>query len=141
MSTFTPPPAVVPPPKKSGCWKWGAIGCLAVVLLLAIGIGVLMTIVFGVIKSTDVYQEARHRAESDPRVVAALGAPVHAGFWVSGNVDVKNSRGEADISFPIRGPRGKARVYAVATRDRSGWTYTELTVHPEHGAKIDLLRR
>ena len=142
--TAIPPPRTAPPPppppaKKSGCWKWGALGCLAVIVIGAIGIGVLVVFVFGAIKSTDVYKEALSRAQNDPRVIAALGSPIKSGFFLSGNVNVKNSGGTADISFPISGPKGKGSVHAVATRDSSGWHYSELTATPENGSTINLM--
>ena len=87
----TAPPPPPPPAKKSGCWKWGALGCLAVIVIGAIGIGVLVVFVFGAIKSSDVYKEALSRAQNDPRVIAALGSPIKSGFFLSGNVNVNNS--------------------------------------------------
>lgn len=132
----TAPPA---PAKKSGCWKWGAIGCLAIIVIGAIAAGVLVLVLFGAIKSTDVYKGAASRAENDPRVIAALGSPITTGFWVAGNVNVNNSAGNADISFPIHGPNGKGSVHAAATRDSSGWHYTELTATPANGSPINLM--
>jgi len=134
-----PAPGVPPPAQKSGCWKWGALGCLAVLVLGAIGIAALVVIIFGAIKSSDVYKQALARAQNDPRVISALGSPVTAGFFVSGNVHVTGAGGEADITFPIRGPKGKGSVRAVATRDSSGWHYTELTAVPGNGSPINLL--
>jgi hypothetical protein len=132
----TAPPA---PAKKSGCWKWGAIGCLAIIVIGAIGAGVLVLVLFGAIKSTDVYKGAATRAENDPRVIAALGSPITTGFYVAGNVNVNNTRGDADISFPIKGPKGKGTVHAVASRDSSGWSYSELTATPANGSPINLM--
>ncbi len=109
-------------------------------MIVAIGIGTIMMVVFGAIKSTDVYRRARATAEKDPRVIEVLGSPVHAGLWVSGNVHILGSRGEADIEFPIRGSKEQARVHAVATRDRGGWHYSELTVRPRNAPAIDLLK-
>jgi hypothetical protein len=137
QSTAPPPPA--PPAQKSGCWKWGALGCLAVIVIGAIGIGVLVVFIFGAIKSSEIYKGALNRAQNDPRVIAALGSPITSGFFVSGNVNVNNSTGNADIAFPIRGPKGKGSVHAVATRDSGGWHYSELTARPDGGSTIDLM--
>jgi len=139
--TNVPPPApgAPPPAQKSGCWKWGALGCLGVIVLGAISIAALVVIIFGAIKSSDVYKQALARAQNDPRVISALGSPVTAGFFVSGNVKVTAAGGNADITFPIRGPKGKGTVHATATRDTSGWHYTELTAVPENGSSINLL--
>jgi hypothetical protein len=138
--TPQPLPGVVPPPKKSGCLKWGLIGCLAIVLLGALGIAAIVVIVFGAIKSSDVYRGARATAQKDPRVIQALGSPVEPGWWIKGNVNVRDHSGEADIEFPISGPKGSGRVHAVATRESSGWRYSELVVTPANGPPIDLLK-
>jgi hypothetical protein len=135
---------VVPPPKKSGCWKWGVIGCLGLLVLGAIAAVAIVAIVFGTIKSTDVYRGARDAARRDPRVIEALGSPVEPGFWVMGNVHVDGGGGQADIEFPISGPKGHARVHALAKREGSAWHYTELTVTPSfppNTPPIDLLAR
>jgi len=139
--TVTPqPPPAVAPPKKSGCLKWGIIGCLTVIVLGVIGCVAIALIVFGAIKSSDVYKGARDNARKDPRVIQALGSPVEPGWWIKGNVNVHDHTGEADIEFPVSGPKGHGRVHAVAERESGGWHYTELTVTPEHGPPIDVLK-
>ena len=143
MTTNTPPPpvpGVVPPPKKGGCLKWGLIGCLVALVIGVLGIAAIVVIVFGAIKSTDAYKGARDQAQRDPRVIAALGTPIETGIWVAGNVNVDNNGGNADFTFPIHGPKGEAKVHAVATRDTSGWHYSLLTVAPRNGPAIDLLK-
>jgi len=141
VTTYTPPPpppGAVPPPKKSGCLKWTLIGCLSIVVLFFIGVAAIVIIVFGAIKDSDVYSGARKSAEQDPRVVAALGTPMKTGIWVKGNVNIDGDGGHADFTFPLSGPKGEARVHAIATRDTSGWHYTELLVTPNNGPPIDL---
>jgi len=100
---------------------------------------VLVVFIFGAIKSSDIYKGALSRAQNDPRVIAALGSPIKSGFFLSGNVNVNNTNGTADITFPISGPKGKASVHAVGTRDSGGWHYSELTATPENGAPINLM--
>lgn len=139
--TVQPPPVVPPPQQKSGgCLKWGLIGCGAVIVLGGAFIAVMVLVVFGAIKSTDAYRGARARVENDPRVIEALGSPVEAGWWMSGNVHVENRRGFADFSFPVHGPKGSATVHAVATKENDRWNYSELTVTPATGPPIDLLK-
>jgi Cytochrome oxidase complex assembly protein 1 len=138
--TAPPPvPAVTPPPQKSsGCLKWALIGCGVLIALFAAFCAVIVFVVFGAIKRSDVYKGALHRAQSDPRVIAVLGEPIEAGFIVSGNVHVDTNGGNAEINFPISGPKGKAKVHAVATLENGQWKYETLTVTPENGAMIDL---
>jgi len=148
-TTYTPPPpprAAPPipgapaPQKSSGCWKWGCIGCGAVILVCAAIAAGIAVFVVGTIKSSDIYRGAMVRATSDPRVTEALGSPVEAGWWLKGSVNIKDQGGDADFTFPIHGPKGKADVHAVATREAGKWIYTELTVTPENGPPIDVLK-
>ena len=138
------PIPIVPPsqqPKTSGCLKWGAIGCLVVFMILTIAVCGLTYFVFRMIRSTDVYVQALHRAQTSPQVTAVLGEPVAAGWWITGNVKVDNQNGTASITFPIFGPKGKARVHADATGKGDTWTFSEIKVKPEKGSEIDLLAK
>lgn len=141
---YTPPPppgaAPAPPPaKKTGCLKIALIGCSIIVVLGVACVAVLVLVVFGAIKHSDVYKGALNRVSSDPRVIAALGQPVEAGWYVTGNVNISNGKGNANITFPISGPKGKARVEVVASNDGSRWEYSTLTVTPANGPPIDVL--
>jgi hypothetical protein len=132
----------VPPPQPaatSGCLKWLAIGCTALVVLCGIGILGLVFFVFGAIKHSDVYRQALSRASSDPRVVEALGTPIEPGWWVSGSVNANNGEGTANINFPVSGPKGSARIHAAASRDNDAWSYSSIVVRPEKGGEIDVL--
>jgi hypothetical protein len=137
-STYTPPPVAAPPAKKSGCLKWGLIGCGSALVLFGIFAVVIVVVVFGAMKKSDVYQEALRRAQNDPAVVAALGTPIEAGLMVTGSVNVDSSGGHATLDFPISGPKGKGSVHAVATKSGEGWEYSALTVKPDNGPLIDL---
>lgn len=145
MTTYTPPPpatapAAAPPPQKSsGCLKFAMIGCGIVLVLAAILAVVIVAVVFGAVKSTDVYKGAVRKVQQDPRVVAALGEPVKPGFIVTGSVSVKNQNGTANMNFPVHGPKDKADVHVEATLDAEGWHYSTLTVIPNRGQPIDLL--
>lgn len=134
------PQGMQPPQQKSGCLKWFLIGCSVLFVLGAAFLAVLVFVVFGAIKSTDAYKGARDKATHDPRVIAALGSPVEAGFWVSGSANVDTNGGHADFKFPISGPKGKGTVEAVATREPDKWVYTKLMAYPDGGPPIDLLQ-
>ncbi len=103
-------------------------GCLAMLVLFAVFIGGIVMLVFGAMKSSDAYKSAVARAKASPEVVAALGTPIEEGLFVSGKVNVEGSSGEADLTIPISGPNGKAKVYAVATKRAGRWTYSTLEV-------------
>jgi hypothetical protein len=140
QGSYTLPPGA-PPPKSSGCWKALFIGCGIIVVLGAAAVVAVFVLVFSVIKHSDVYREAYTRAANDPRVVATLGAPIEKGWWVIGKVSVDNNGGNANIDFPISGPKGSARVHATASRGTDAWNYSSLVVRPEAGGEIDVLHQ
>jgi hypothetical protein len=99
----------------------------------------LVLVIFGALKQTDIYQNAVARAKADPRVTAALGTPINEGWWLSGNTEVSGGSGEANLSIPISGPKGKGTIYAVATKSAGEWTFSKLTVKIDSsGETIDL---
>jgi hypothetical protein len=136
--TYAPPPATAPPPQKSGCLKWALIGCSVIVVLIVAFVAVVMLVVFGAIKRSDVYKGAVERVKNDPRAIAALGSPIDAGIWVKGSIRLENG-GNADVTFPVKGPNQRGMVHAVATIVEGKWQYETLTLQPENGALIDLL--
>lgn len=138
-STYVPPPVAAPPAKKSGCLKWGLIGCGSLLVLGVIFCVVIVVVVFGAMKKSDVYKEALSRAQNSPAVQAALGTPIEAGMLVSGSINVDATGGHATLDFPISGPKGKAVVHVVATKSGEKWDYNAMTVKPENGPVIDLL--
>jgi hypothetical protein len=141
-ANYTPAPTAPvapPPPKKSGCLKWALIGCGAALVLFVGFLVVMVFVVFGAMKKSDVYREALRRVQNDPAVTAALGTPIEAGLYVSGNVNLDSKGGHATFDFPISGPKGKAVVHVVATKSGgAGWDYSELTVTPANGPVIRL---
>lgn len=102
-------------------------------------VGCIVFLVFSVMKSSDVYKIGVARAKSDQRVVAALGTPISEGMFASGKTNVNGTSGEADIAIPISGPKGKATIYAVATKSEDTWVFSKLDVQVEgSGETIDL---
>lgn len=123
-------------------WKWLVpTGCLGLILIVVIFVVAIVMLVFGAMKSSDVYQEAVRRAKADDAVVRELGTPVEAGWMVSGSVNVENDGGEADLKIPVSGPNKSGTIYAEATRKGGAWQYSVLEVEVEGGAeRIDLLK-
>ncbi|MEX0701876.1 MAG: cytochrome c oxidase assembly factor 1 family protein [Planctomycetales bacterium] len=131
------------PPQRnwwSRNWKWVVpVGCLTPVVVCGGGIALLVFGVFGAIKSSDVYTEAIARAKANEEVQAALGEPIEEGFLVSGNINVSDATGNADLAIPISGPKGNGTIHAVATKVAGKWEYSTLEVEvPGRAGRIDL---
>jgi hypothetical protein len=137
---YTPPPAQPAPQKSSGCLKVFLIGCGVLLFLFVAFCAVLVFIVFAAVKKSDVYEQALNRVRNDQRVQAALGEPIEPGFWVSGSVHVDAQKGgTADFTFPVSGPKGKAKVHAIAATQGQAWEFTTLEVTPANGPPINVL--
>jgi Cytochrome oxidase complex assembly protein 1 len=138
-----PPP--VPQPSKPNWWvrnwKWFVpTGCLTLLVLCAAFAATIAIVVFGAVKSTDVYKGAVARAKANPAVVAALGSPITEGMFVSGSSHVTGASGQSDLVIPISGPKGKASIYLKAVKSLGRWEYVDLVVEIQKtGDRIDLL--
>ena len=100
----------------------------------------ILCIVFGAMKSSDAYKMALAKAQTDPRVVQALGSPITDGFFVGGKTNVSGTSGDADMTVPISGPKGKGTLYFVASKFAGQWTFSKLMVEIANtGQRIDLL--
>ena len=123
-------------------WKWFVpVGCLGLLAIFTGFVVLIVTIVFGVIKSSDVYKGALVRAKADPAVEMALGTPIEEGLFVMGNINVSGSSGEANLAIPISGPDGEATIYVVAEKSAGRWIFLTLVVEIKTtGERIDLLK-
>jgi hypothetical protein len=121
-------------------WKWVVpIGCFSVIAAFVVFLVGIFLVVFGFLRSSDVYQYALERASSNEAVVEALGEPVAPGWYLTGSIEVQGASGQADISIPIAGPRGKGTIFASARKTAGRWDYQVLEVEIEgREARIDL---
>lgn len=122
-------------------WKWLVpAGCLTGLAGVAGFIALIVSLVFGLLKSTTPYKEALARAQRDPVVIGRLGTPIQGGFLVSGNVSLSGATGEAQLTIPLQGSRGSGTLFVEANQKAGRWTYSTLTVRPDGpGEPINLL--
>jgi cytochrome oxidase complex assembly protein 1 len=128
-----------PQQKGSGCWKWGACGCAVIILLICLAGAGGAFLVFRTVKSTFLYKDAVHRAQSNPQVIAALGEPIETGFVVTGGIDSRERRGSAHLSIPLHGSKDGGTIEVEASMAGDQWRYDKLIVKPDHGPTIDLM--
>jgi Cytochrome oxidase complex assembly protein 1 len=123
-------------------WKWFVpVGCLGTLTLFIAFLVSIAVIVFSAVKSTDVYKDALARAKAHPSVIEILGSPIKEGFLVSGNTNVNGASGEANLSIPISGPKGKGTIYVAANKSLGEWNYSGLIVEiAKTHQPIDLMR-
>ena len=121
-------------------WKWVVpIGCLLPVLCIG---GCALAIFFfamGAMKQSDAYKMALARAQTNPALIEAIGSPSLQTGIVPGNTNVNGPTGEANLSIPLSGPKGKATLYVEARKSADLWTFQKLTAKIEKTSeRIDL---
>jgi hypothetical protein len=121
-------------------WKWVVpVGCLLPVLFLAGCAVAIFFFVIGALKQSDVYKTALTRAQTNPAVIEAIGSPISQTGIVSGSSNVSGATGEANLSIPLSGPRGKATLYVEAKKSADVWLFQTLVVKIQNtGQQIDL---
>jgi len=145
MQKPPPLPQSLPPKKPTTWWqrnwKWFVpVGCLGLLAIFTGFVVLIVTIVFGMMKSSDVYKGALARAKTNPGVEMALGTPIEEGLFVMGNININGSSGEADLAIPISGPNDKATLYVVAEKSGGRWIFLTLVVEIKStGERIDLM--
>jgi Cytochrome oxidase complex assembly protein 1 len=115
----TPPPLPLTPRPNwwKPNWKWFVpLGCFGMLIVFVAFVASVASVVFSAVKSTDVYKDALAQAKAHPSVIEVLGSPIKEGFLVSGNTNVNGASGEANLSIPIAGPKGKGTIYVAASK-------------------------
>ena len=134
---MNPQPAITPP-QQPGWWKrnWKWFVPVTLLCMLVLGVGVvalIVTFVFGSIKSSAPYTKALAQAKTDPAVIAELGEPIEAGWYVTGNISVNGQASNADLNIPIYGPNKSGTLHVIALKSASvpgmeDWKITKLEV-------------
>lgn len=127
-------PAPLTPPSAaqkswfSRNWKWFLPVTIGVPLLFALMIVGIISLAFGMMKSSEPYQHAVSAAGNDVKVRARLGVPVTPGWYASGSINLTNDSGNADLAIPLKGPQGDGTVYVTAKKSAGIWSYDHLEV-------------
>jgi hypothetical protein len=126
MSSPPPLPPRKPPDWWGRNWKWFVpVICLVAFTFIAGFLGAVM----GFIKSSDAYTSAMDRLKSAPALVAAIGAPVKDGYFVTGNISTYGNFGVAELTIPLSGPNGGAWVSLHGSKRLGVWHFENMIVH------------
>ena len=118
---------------------------LVVVCAFAVGLGVALNEGRSVWPSlqmgtSPVVADALRHAGQDPRVGAALGAPIRGRWLVPGYIS-RDETGwsESRAWIPVYGTKGGGTIYARAGRASGAWVFTTLEFRPMQGPTVDLM--
>jgi hypothetical protein len=105
----------------------------------AAAVGIL-SLIYGALRSSAPYRLALAAANADERVVSVLGAPITDRLLVTGGFNTSGPSGRAEFALPVKGPKGKATIFAMASKSVGVWNL-EVLVLEVAGTRerIDLL--
>ena len=113
---------------------------MGLIVIVALAVWGFVALIMGSLKQSDAYKEALAAVRADSAAVEALGGPIEPGFFLAGSVHVSGPSGEAELSIPLHGPRGKGTLYLEATKRAGRWEYSLLELAVDGTEKrIDLL--
>src|SRR5262245_60524532 len=85
-------------------WKWFLLTVvLGLILLAALFIGGVVSLVFGMMKSSEPYQHAVEVATNDVRATRQLGEPIMPGWYAAGNINVFGAAGAVELLIFLNG--------------------------------------
>jgi len=144
MPEHSPPqPAFIPspPPRSWAARHWVllvVLGVLGVLLLAAMGGTWFVFKIFAAMRAHPAAQQAVALAQTDPRVIAAIGQPITLGPIAGGSIGMRNGAQVADLQLSLRGPQGEGTLWIRARGAGSTWTFDRLEFSPDGGKMFDL---
>jgi hypothetical protein len=117
--------------------NWAVAGVIAWIALIAL----FAAFFFGamaLLKGSDVFRDALTKVNANAQAVRLLGTPIEAGFPM-GNISVSGPSGQARLSIPLHGPKGKATLYLEATKQMGVWQFERIQLEIDAtGERIDI---
>jgi hypothetical protein len=83
-------------------------------------------------RTSDAYKLTMSTAQASPCVVNALGSALESGWMMTGSLQESSIEGSADLSIPVRGPKGKGNLDVQAKKLSGNWRIDSLVF--SHGA-------
>ena len=121
----------IEPPGLSKRGKLG-IGMLAATSVVVLFVIPLSFGVDAMMRSSDAYKLTMNTAKASPCVTNTLGSPLEPGWMMGGSITESSIEGSAELSIPVRGPKGKGSLDAQAKKLNGNWRIDSLDF--THGA-------
>ncbi|MCA9931614.1 MAG: cytochrome c oxidase assembly factor 1 family protein [Anaerolineales bacterium] len=122
--------------QRGGCFG-GVLGC-GLIVLVFICVIVVFASIFGLIRSSDVYQTAVTDLHQNEQAIAILGEPIKEGLFAGGSINTSGSSGSADLSIPVSGPQNSGTLYVTATKSLGVWEINQMVLEVDN-ERINLI--
>ncbi len=117
-------------------WKW-CIPLLVLVILILWGGAAVMKFIGK--RYVEPYKMTMAKIQANQQVQEALGLPIRDDSWTpSGELNVEDNRGSADLRWDLAGPKGKGKAYVKARMISGQWEIVMIEVTLPDGNKLVL---
>jgi hypothetical protein len=108
---------------KKSVWSRRIKIALLVIVSVVVFCILLLTLINGILKSSEVYKLSLARAQEADAVTQYIGRPLRQGRFISGSLNESaGGTGDAVLSIPIAGPKGSGTLHVKANRLSGKWT-------------------
>jgi len=102
--------------------------------------GLIFGLVMWSINTSEPYRLTVNDLRDHPKLEQPLGLPVGPkGWWTTGNIELNNDDGWAELSFEVEGEKATGTVFAYLKKADGVWTIQQLNVFTEAGEQIVLV--
>jgi len=108
-------------------------------LIVVVFVSAVVVGIFSLIGHSDAVVMAMEQARASAQAEERLGEPIEKGLFVMGNISVSGGSGNAQLSIPVSGPRGKGTLYLVAKKSMGVWKAQALHLAGD-SYRVDLLQ-
>jgi len=118
-------------------WARVGIGAFFGIPLL---FGVIFAAIMMAFNSSDPYRLTVDYLSDHPQLEQPLGLPVSpSGWWTTGNIDLTNDEGWAELSFEVEGRKANGTVFVYLNKAQGEWMIRQLNVFTTDGQQISLV--
>jgi CheY-specific phosphatase CheX len=111
-----------------------------VVLLVVLFVGAILGIVFYSLNKSEAAEVAKTYLRGNEKLKQDVGEVKEFGSFITGNVNVQNSDGDATLNIKVVGERKTVNASVVLTsRSGSKWRVTGASYKDDSGRTVDLM--
>ena len=86
------------------------------------------------------YKVGVKNAKSNPQIVQMLGDDIEEGMIPMGSVELKNSKGDAELEINLKGSKGEGTLFVEAVKEEGKWRFNKLKFNDKNSDKsVNLL--
>jgi thioredoxin 1 len=118
------------------------VGGIVAVLVILVGlfVGSIVWVAFSTIGNSEAAQTAKTFLQQNEKLKSDIGEVREFGFWVTGNINTRNSDGVATLHFKVIGARKTAPASVNMTyRDGRDWIVVAASYKNDAGQTVNLL--